>query len=363
MSLSIIGLGTAVPETKITRQHALAVAQRICPTAQMRERLEELHQHSGIENRYSALGSEVLHDILNRTRNSGSVFLPGNNDRGPTTAQRMHVYRKQAVSVALQACRNALAEANIAPSSITHLVTVSCTGFSAPGFDVGLIGELSLPRSVERTQVGFMGCHGALNGLRVARALAESERDACVLLCAVELCSLHYDYGEEMQKLVSNALFADGAAAVVGRADQTDHRWKVFANGSFVVPDSLHIMTWNIGDHGFDMTLSSRLPRLIEINLSGWLGTWLEHNGLAMSDVGSWAVHPGGPKILDAVQTSLKLPASALSVSRDVLAEYGNMSSPTIIFILERLRRERAPRPCVALGFGPGLTIEAAIIA
>lgn len=150
---------------------------------------------------------------------------------------------------------------------------------------------------------------------------------------------------------------------MVGRVDQTDPGWKVFANGSFVVPDSLNIMTWNIGDHGFDMTLSNRLPRLIEVNLSDWLETWLARSGLNMSEVECWAVHPGGPKILDAVQTSLKLPASALSVSRNVLAEYGNMSSPTILFILQRLRSEQAPRPCVALGFGPGLTIEAAIIA
>lgn len=363
MSMAILGIGTAVPATEISREQALAIAQRICPTPHLHERLADLSAHSGIERRFSVLGEDVVRDVLTGTRESGSVFVPDGRGLGPTTGQRMRIYKEQAPRLALSASQAALANAGVPASAITHLVTVSCTGFSAPGLDVSLIESLGLAPGVERTHVGFMGCHAALNGLRLARAFAEADPDACVLLCAVELCSLHYDYGAEMQKLVSNALFADGAAALVGAASaKSNENWRVVANGSCLVPDSRQAMTWNIGDHGFDMTLATRLPRLIETNLRGWLGQWLARNGLTMSDVGSWAVHPGGPKILDAVAAGLELPASALAESRAVLAEYGNMSSPTILFIVDRLWRRQAPRACVALGFGPGLTVEAALI-
>lgn len=365
MSLTLLGIGTAVPATEISHAHALAVARRFCATPELHDTLAELHAHTGIKRRFSALGSDVLHDVLHGTRTSGSPFLPteGNRGHGPTTAQRMRLYCERAPALAAEASRRALAAAGLTASAITHLVTVSCTGFSAPGVDVSLIQSLGLASTVERTQVGFMGCHGALNGLRVARALAEADPTACVLLCAVELCSLHYDYGAEMQKLVSNALFADGAAALVGCSQAIPgDSWQVIANGSCIVPDTLRAMTWNIGDHGFDMTLASRLPRLIEANLCGWLETWLARCGHDLTTIGSWAIHPGGPRILDAVGTALALPAGALDTSRTVLAEFGNMSSPTVLFILERLRRAQAPLPCVALGFGPGLTVEAALI-
>jgi predicted naringenin-chalcone synthase len=182
-------------------------------------------------------------------------------------------------------------------------------------------------------------------------------------LCAVELCCLHYHYGWDPQKVIANALFADGAAAVVvGPSDFDDENvWRLTKSGSCVFPNSAAAMTWTISDHGFEMTLSKQVPVLIQEGLRDWVSGWLAEKGLDLSDVKSWAVHPGGPRILDAVESALQLNNSALDASRRILAECGNMSSPTILFILDRLRKQQAPLPCVALGFGPGLAVEAAL--
>jgi alpha-pyrone synthase len=241
-------------------------------------------------------------------------------------------------------------------------VTVSCTGFSAPGWDIDLIRRLELNPTVQRTHVGFMGCHGALNGLRVARAFADADAAARVLVCAAEACTLHFHYVGTPKQMIANALFADGAAALVGRC-VPDAPWSVVASGSCLLPDSADAMTWNIGDHGFAMTLAARVPELIRQHLRPWLESWLATHQLNIGSIGSWAVHPGGPRILDAVEASLGLPPSATAVSREVLAACGNMSSPTVLFVLERLRQQQAALPCVMLGFGPGLMAEAALVA
>jgi predicted naringenin-chalcone synthase len=128
------------------------------------------------------------------------------------------------------------------------------------------------------------------------------------------------------------------------------------------MPDSAEAMTWRIGDHGFRMTLSARVPELIQTHLRGWLTGWLAEQGLERSDIASWAVHPGGPRILDAVESALGLEPEQNAVARSVLREHGNMSSPTILFILDRMRREGARGPCVALAFGPGLAVEVALL-
>jgi predicted naringenin-chalcone synthase len=232
----------------------------------------------------------------------------------------------------------------------------------APGADVALIQALELPDSTTRTHVGFMGCHGALNGLRVADAYAALP-NACVLMCAIELCSLHHQYEWDPEQVVANALFADGAAAVVGRGDgASDGPWRLRSQRSCVIPGTTDLMSWRVSDYGFQMTLSSHLPQLIEQTLGPWVESWLAQQGTSIARVGSWAIHPGGPRILDACTTALGLGANQLAVSRGVLAEFGNMSSPTLLFILDRLIAERAPRPCVALAFGPGITVEAALL-
>ena len=366
MSLKLLGLGIAVPTTILAQEDALGLARKLCArSAEQATWLPGMYNGTGIRTRRIILSQHVVRDVLDGTTHSRSVFLPRNDpsDRGPTTAQRLSIYSEEAGPLAARAAARALEESRVPAAEVTHLITVSCTGFAAPGVDCTLIRDLGLPATVQRTHVGYMGCHGAINALRVAQAFAEADPAARVLVCAVELCSLHYHYGWDPQRMVANALFADGAAAVVGRsADDEESRWSLTATASSVLPDSAGDMAWTVGDHGFEMTLTKRVPGLIARHLGPWLDAWLHRHGLRRDQVGSWAVHPGGPRILQAVEESLNLPIAALAASRATLAEFGNMSSPTVLFILDRLRRETAPGPCVLLGFGPGMVAEAALV-
>jgi predicted naringenin-chalcone synthase len=400
MSFAIHGLGTAHPPDALTPDDGLAIARFLAgPDVRTSTWLGPVYANSGCAARYQVLGGQVVRDIREGTTVSGSPFLPttANDGVGPTTAERMAIYAAEAGPLARRAATAALAESGFAADAITHLVTVSCTGFAAPGIDFALITGLGLRPTVARTHVGFMGCHGALNGLRVANAFATADPAARVLLCATELCSLHYYYGSAADKLIANAIFADGAAAVVGSGGPTPQpppdregepsprvstprmgregsnspslqgggwgvgSWNLAASGSCLIPDSAEDMAWTVGDRGFEMTLSRRVPGKIAAHLRPWLESWLRDNGLSLAEVGSWAVHPGGPKIVSAVEEALALPSEALAPSRAVFADYGNMSSPTVLFIVKWLRETNAPRPCVALGFGPGLVAEAAL--
>ncbi|MCI0705784.1 MAG: type III polyketide synthase [Planctomycetia bacterium] len=362
MSFAIHGIGTATPPDQVTSEEGLALARVLAgPDVRMSTWLGPIYTNSGVHTRFQIIGGAAKRDALAGTTHSGSPFLPTrqNDGVGPTTGQRVRVYSEEAGPLAVRASANALAESGFTPDSITHLVTVSCTGFVAPGVDFTLITQLGLNPTVQRTHVGFMGCHGALNGLRVANAFATADPSARVLVCAVELCSLHYYYGSSADKLVANAIFADGAGAVVG--GRGSPMWSLLASGSCLIPNSADDMGWTVGDHGFEMSLSRRVPFLIAKHLRPWLASWIGDNGLSLTDVRSWAVHPGGPKIVSAVEESLHLSADAVAPSRAVFTQYGNMSSPTILFILKGLREQNAPRPCVALGFGPGLVAEAAL--
>jgi alpha-pyrone synthase len=366
MSVAILGMGMALPEAVIGKSEALALAQSLSNGTEEQESwLEAIYENSGIDTRRFCLSPQVVQDVIEGTTHSQSAFLPTKipGERGPTTGQRIEHYAEFAPPLAISASRGALQQSGLTPSELTHLVTVSCTGFIAPGIDHAIIEELGLDRGVERTHVGYMGCHGALNGLRVARAYAVANPFAHVLVCAVELCCLHYFYGWDPQKVIANSLFSDGAAALVAAQSNAGDKtsWRNTASGSHVFPDSKDAMTWTIGDHGFEMTLSRQVPQTIAEALKSWLAHWLGARGLTIAEIQSWAVHPGGPKILDGVEQALELGSDQLADSRAVLAECGNMSSPTILFILDRLRRRNASRPCVALAFGPGLVVEAAL--
>ncbi|MDB5307004.1 MAG: Alpha-pyrone synthesis polyketide synthase-like Pks18 [Gemmataceae bacterium] len=374
MSFVIHGLGTALPPGRVTQEEAAACARVLAgPAIRDASWLPAVYAHSGIRTRHQILGRALVDDLMGGTEESGSPFLPrADRAGGPSTGERMRIYAAEAGPLAVRAAAGAVAEAGFDPLSFTHLVTVSCTGFVAPGVDLALIRGLGLRPTVERTHVGFMGCHGALNGLRVANAYATATPAARVLLCAVELCSLHFHCGDDADKAVANAIFADGAAAVVGagpdprgqpqEGTEDGHRfWRVAATGSCLIPDTAQAMGWAVGDEGFEMTLSRKIPGLIAKNIRPWVEGWLGGNGLSLGGVGSWAIHPGGPKILTAAAEGLGLPPDALAASRAVYAEYGNMSSPTVLFVLDHLRRAGAPRPCVALGFGPGLVAEAVL--
>lgn len=361
--IHLLGLGTALPSNRFTQEQGARIAQVLCLDPRQAPLIPTLYRQTGISGRNLVLEEDLVRDVLTGTRHSQSVFLPKEEgpDSGPTTRQRMDVYCAKAPSLAIAAAERALADSSIAPHAITHLVTVSCTGFAAPGVDIELIRGLGLSPETQRAHIGFMGCHGALNGLRVARGLASAEANAVVLLCAVELCSLHYHYGWDPKRVVGNALFGDGAAAaVIGRAGaQTG--WKLAAHGASLFADSDWAMTWEVGDNGFTMSLSTKVPGLIAKHLRPWLESWLAQHGETIASVGSWAIHPGGPRVLSAVTESLGLQAEAATASGEILTRHGNMSSPTILFILDELRRNQAPSPCVALAFGPGLAVEAAM--
>ncbi|MCP9927500.1 type III polyketide synthase [Cyanobium sp. CH-040] len=356
MGVSIRGIGTALPAHGVNQGDAIALARRFSADSRARAALvERIQRRSRVQRRHSVLleSGEPQRPVAAR--------LPFYGERNPSTEERMLRFARHAPALALAASRRALADAGIHPGRITHLVTVSCTGFQAPGFDLELIGQLELDADVERTHVGFMGCHGALNGLRVARAFVEADPQACVLLCSVELCSLHLHYGWDPEKVVANALFADGAAALVLSAGGAEGP-RVLASGSTVIPGTAELMSWTIGDHGFAMGLSPRVPAAVAAHLRPWLERWLHGHGLEIGAIGAWALHPGGPRILQASATALDLAPEHIAVSATVLRDHGNMSSATILFILERLRRALAPGPWVALAFGPGLTVEAALL-
>jgi predicted naringenin-chalcone synthase len=365
MSLTIASFGTAVPNAAYNQDEALRIAQALCSgTQEQTSWLPGMYQHTGIQRRHLCMGRALIDDVIHGTRHSESVFLPNfaPEDAGPTTHQRMQVYRDEAPLLAIESAAQALERSRVRADQITHLVSVSCTGFNAPGWDIALVKALGLAPRVERTHVGFMGCHGALNGLRVARAYLEAERRAKVLLCATELCGLHYHYQWDPQKFVANAIFADGSAAAVCLPGESGARgWRLVSSASYLVPETEDAMTWNVGDHGFVMTLAKRVPDIIRKNLRAFVERWLAEHELSIADVRSWAVHPGGPKILDAAREALDLLADSLLASREMFSSYGNMSSPTVLFILDHLQRQNAQPPCVALGFGPGLNVEAAL--
>lgn len=362
MNASIHGIGLSVPKHRVTQEAAAEFALANCiATGAHRMLAMRIYENSGVDSRHSVL----LDSSSNGEPARQSYYAAPEPSRpdGPSTAQRMDAYRVNASELAERAARQALDESGVDADQITHLVTVSCSGFYAPGFDVDLINNLPLGRETSRTHIGFMGCHGALNGLRVARSYVNADPTAKVLLVAVELCTLHYQYNWTPGRIVSNSLFADGAAAAVIAAPEGGNDERVLADDySIVVPACEDAMTWSIGDHGFEMTLSAEVPSLLEGHLRPAIEQWLARHDLTVEDVDSWAIHPGGPRILQAAQEALGLPENALDTSHEVLRRYGNMSSPTTLFVLDELARSRGSDTTVAMGFGPGLTIEAALM-
>lgn len=365
MGLMILATGTAAPERRIAQSDAARLAAGFANAEPGRERaLAAIYRQSKINSRGSVLLEDPGADAF-----AQSFFPPAADaeDPGPTTAARMGRYAAEAGVLALVAARTALARAGVAPTEVTHLVTCSCTGFANPGVDLELVHGLGLADSVARTNVGFMGCHGAFNSLRVADAFA-ADPAAVVLTVCVELCSLHLQYGSRSDLVVANSLFADGAGAVVGvgtghpRARNAD-AWRIVGQASRVLPDSGGQMGWLIGDHGFEMSLSPQVPQVIARDIRGLVAETVANGGFTLDAVGSWAVHPGGPRVLVSVEEALGLEPAALAASRGVLGEHGNMSSATILFILDRVLQADAPSPCVAMAFGPGLTAELALFA
>lgn len=379
-TVALVGWGKAVPEHCVSQQEAADFLLSLAPPGirQREERWHEIFEHSGIHKRHTVVTRNHLTawhttSTLPVDNPAGtawaevkkpptkSVTHEGNHCWGPSTAQRLALYTPAATDLAVRAAQRALLDADCAGKEVTHLITASCTGFHAPGVDVQLVKRLGLAAEVKRVHIGYMGCHAAINALRTAQAFLASEPDACVLVCCVEVCSLHWQQMTNTSIWLGNVLFADGAAALVLRSVAAPGYWQLLDTASTLLTDSEHVMSWTIGDHGFEMYVSSQLPALLRSAVGRWLEQWLRRGGWDVTSVASWAVHPGGPKILQAVAESLKLGPEALRASQQVLAQFGNMSSPSVLFVLDQLRQDSAPRPCVALAFGPGLTLEAAL--
>ena len=273
--------------------------------------------------------------------------------RFPTTAERMQLFEKHAPKLAVESVNKL--ELGAEAGRISHLVVTSCTGMSAPGIDLDLVEQCGLEPSVERTMVGFMGCYAAINALKLARHIVRSAPESRVLVVNLELCSLHLQHTNDIEQMLSFLVFGDGCATSLVSAEPTGLAIDRFH--AVLVPDTQGLITWKVRDQGFEMFLSGRVPAAIAQGLERVAGTILD--GHPVGSMNHWAVHPGGRSVLDAVERGLGLEPWALAGSRSVLERYGNMSSATVMFVLQSILATAQPgaRGC-AMSFGPGLTAE-----
>lgn len=342
-------IGTAHPPNDV---HSAFVAFARTLLAEPRERavFDRLAERAGIAHRYSYFRPGDLA--------AGEIDADGFYRRGdsPGTAARMALYASQALQLAVAAIADLAADL----SRVTHLVVASCTGFTAPGLDLQLLATLGLRADVERTLIGFMGCSAAVPALRAAQHIVRSQPAARVLVVNVELCTLHLRETADIEQVLSFLIFGDGAAAALVSADACGIALDDFH--SALIPESSELITWRIGDRGFEMHLSGQVPvRIVQAlrrEMARGDGGGLLRGG-SPGDVDLWAVHAGGRTVLDAVEGGLGLPADALADSRAVLLACGNMSSATVMFVLQRMLHDRRTGARgLAVAFGPGMVAE-----
>jgi predicted naringenin-chalcone synthase len=342
-------IATAVPSNDV-HQDFVTFGASLLTDRRSQVLFRRMAERSQIEHRWSSLKGS-MNDA------DAAIDVEGFYKRGafPTTAERMRRYEAEAPDLALEALAGLqLSEDDRA--QITHVIVTSCTGFSAPGLDLQIVDQLGLKPSVERTMVGFMGCYAGLSALKLARHVVRSEPGARVLVVSLELCTLHLQETSELEQVLTFLVFGDGCAAALITADPQGLSLDSFH--AEIAPNSADQITWNIGDHGFDMYLSGSVPGSIGKALDAGKDAILK--GAAPEDIDLWAVHPGGRSVLDAVEAAFTLPQGALAASREVLRRFGNMSSATVLFVLKAiLDNPSAPgaRGC-AMAFGPGLTAE-----
>lgn len=341
-------IGTAVPPHDV-HQTFVRFAEGLLHTNRDRALFRRMVERGQIDHRWSALRPNPA-SRPGEPVDAEGFYRPG---AFPSTGERMLRYETAAPDLTLDAVGR-LELSHDERRSVTHLVVVTCTGFMAPGLDLMLVDRLGLAPSVERTIVGFMGCHAGMNGLKLARHIVRSEPTAKVLVVAVELCTLHLQETGDLEQVLSFLVFGDGAAAALVSADPTGLSLNRFE--TVLVSEDPGLITWSIRDQGFDMVLSGKVPGVLRRALEARKGALL--GAAEGSDLRHIAVHPGGRSVLDAVEAALQLPGQALAASREVLRAFGNMSSATILFVLARLMRGASPGRGVALAFGPGLTAE-----
>jgi predicted naringenin-chalcone synthase len=370
------GLSTAVPPTILPQPAVRDVfraqpglnrlAQRIIGTS---------FDVSGIERRYTVLEELTFDDRgddpIFFDRASGELMLPG-------TKARNEIYAVEATKLYLEAGRLAIeATPGVEASDITHVVTVSCTGFYAPGPDYMLVRDLGLGPAVQRYHLGFMGCYASMPALRTAAQFCEADPDAVVLVVSVELCTLHLRSSNDPDTIVASSLFADGAGAGIVTARPLEPDERAFELDRFetrITPVGEGDMAWKIGDHGFEMVLSNAIPAIIDDHITGALEPLFAPDAdlaealatdAAGEHVAHWAIHPGGRSILDKVESRLQLSEEQLVPARSTLRDFGNMSSATVLFVMRHILDHASSADgdrVAAMAFGPGLTVESALM-
>jgi predicted naringenin-chalcone synthase len=355
----IVSIGTAVPEYRHRQQNILDFMQRVYALDEPNTRkLKFLYRHSGIETRYSVIPDYSL------PASGWKFYSPSENlEPFPSLEKRMEWFSRHAAGLSLKAIQNCLEK--IDRPSITHLITVSCTGLSAPGLDLELLDLLGLPLTTQRTSINFMGCYAAIHAMKLAHAFCTADLSANVLIVCTELCTLHFQKEGSIDNITSSLLFGDGAAAllVTGTAGQKGLSINNFY--SVVVPKGKQDMAWELSSYGFKMTLTSYVPELIGEDFGELVANALSGADLSQADITHWCIHPGGKKILETIQQGLGLSNGQLDTCFDVLREYGNMSSPTLLFVLERIMdtlENKKKTRIFGAAFGPGLTMETFIL-
>ncbi|MEO6582677.1 MAG: type III polyketide synthase [Ferruginibacter sp.] len=355
----ILSIATSVPANKFSQEDLFAFADKVYSNdAGESRKLKFLYKHSGIATRYSVL-SDFKGALSDRN------FFPEADDLEPfpELERRMEIFNEHSAQLSVQAITDCIA-GKIEASEITHLITVTCTGLSAPGIDLQVMELMDLPRHIVRTSVNFMGCYAALQALKLADAFCKGDKNAKVVIVCTELCTLHFQKEISQDNITASLLFGDGCAAVLVTPD--NYKSKGIRMTSFYSDVSFKgkkDMAWQLSGKGFLMTLTGYVPGLVKEDFKALTDKALAHAGVDLKEITHWCIHPGGKKILEAISSSLQLPSEKLQYSYDVLHDYGNMSSATILFVLKKILADITVAPVASpliygAAFGPGLTME-----
>lgn len=341
----LVGLATAVPPHLIDQEAALEAASALFKGRGLREAaLRSLFANTGIRRRWSARPIDWF-----------------KTPRG--WPERNAAYLEAADALFLDAARAALADAGVEAAELAAVVTVSSTGIATPSLEARCFSQLGLAQGVRRTPVFGLGCGGGVAGLALAERLARAEPGRPVLMVAVELCTLSFRPDQPTKKnLVATALFGDGAAACVVIADDDAEGPVIGPTAEHLWPDTLQIMGWDVDPEGFGVVLAVDLPPFVAARYGEATDAFFAASGLAPGDIGRVVAHPGGAKVLPALEACLGLAEGTLDLEREVLAEYGNMSSPTVLFVLERALATGAPPPLLLTALGPGFSAQFAVV-
>jgi predicted naringenin-chalcone synthase len=356
----IISIATAVPEYRHEQMKILGFMQKAYGMDEVEGRkLKFMYDQSGIEARYS-----VLPDYGCKGGRKWEFFPTTENmEPFPDLEARMKLFNDAAPALSIKAIEGCM---NGSRKEITHLVTVSCTGMTAPGLEMQIMEEMGLPNTIAKTAINFIGCYAAIHALKYADAVCNNDKKAEVLIVCTELCTLHFQKEKTIDNITSSLLFGDGCAAVLVTGDDSTPGLKINSFYSEVSSDGKKEMRWELSSTGFLMTLSGQIPDLLEQRFNGVAENALKKAGMKKEDITHWCIHPGGKKILKAVEKSSGLTSEDLKYSYKILKEYGNMSSPTLLFVLKDILGEvkASGKKANILGaaFGPGLTTETFIL-